>query len=556
MLKKNIERYLDKIIEIGPRAPGSWGELKAAKVVKGLLDEMGFNAELESFESPSHLAETSHLASVDGEMFTSLPSLFSPAGNVAGEVLFLGNCRTSVAEVGSDLSGKIGLLNSVGTYSERIDAILDFERCGLEGLIVVSPDMDVINSKIIRYPEIKRLPSVVVSYRTACALRSRVGEKFTLRVEHCEEPRSESVNVVAEIEGETNDWLVVAAHLDTAPFTVGANDNASGCALLLELASWMKNAPKSRNSVRFLFSGSEEYGGLDGCGVGAEAFFMMRNDDELERCVAFVAVDDVGNGLWPLELVVGGNKTFKDTVKSVDAGVPHGIIDDFKPACDYGAAVKRGIPYVWFTNALFTRATYHTPADTMEFLDVDTIVEMFPLLERVVDTLFNSSLFSPAAVDGDRIVRQARFADIPAIQEITKQAFKPVSLDRISENFFGEELGGRKWFEYKKASLKSQCEGNIYQVVVCEIDGKVVGYATMVLDFQRGVAQIGNNAVLPEYQGKGIGKAMQKEINRRMLESGFSKFKVSTLENDIAAQKVYEKLGFEKIASTCNYLKF
>jgi ribosomal protein S18 acetylase RimI-like enzyme len=48
---------------------------------------------------------------------------------------------------------------------------------------------------------------------------------------------------------------------------------------------------------------------------------------------------------------------------------------------------------------------------------------------------------------------------------------------------------------------------------------------------------------------------MQKEIKRRMIESGFSKFKVSTLENDIAAKKVYEKLGFEKIVSGCNFLK-
>ena len=103
--------------------------------------------------------------------------------------------------------------------------------------------------------------------------------------------------------------------------------------------------------------------------------------------------------------------------------------------------------------------------------------------------------------------------------------------------------------------MKAQCERNIYQVIVCEIDGEVVGYATMDLDFQRGVAMIGNNAVLPEHQGKGIGKAMQNEINRRMIESGFSKIKVSTLDNDVAAQKVYEKLGFEKILGTLNYLK-
>ena len=77
----------------------------------------------------------------------------------------------------------------------------------------------------------------------------------------------------------------------------------------------------------------------------------------------------------------------------------------------------------------------------------------------------------------------------------------------------------------------------------------------MSLDYQRGIAEIGNNAVLPNFQGQGIGKQLQKEIMRRMLESNFKKFKVSTLHNDIAAQKVYEKLGFEQIVGNLNYLK-
>jgi RimJ/RimL family protein N-acetyltransferase len=554
MLKNNIEKYLDQIVAIGPRAPGSWGELEAAKLVKELLDEMGFNTEIETFESPSHLAETSCLKSSGGKMYPSLPSMFSPAGDIEGELIFLGNCQTGMLGENSDLSGKIGIVNPSGTFQERITHFLSLEQRGLEGLIVISPDMDVINSKIIRYPEIKRLPSVVVSYRTACALQLLEGELFSLLVKHCSTSRNESVNTVAEIEGETDNWMVVVAHLDTASFTVGANDNASGCALLLELASQMIKGSKPKNNICFLFSGSEEYGGLDGCGVGAEAFFQKRQN-HLDKCIGLVAVDDVGNGLWPLELLVGGNNSFKEAIEKVDAGLPYRIIEDFKPACDHGAAVKRGIPYIWFTNALFTRATYHTPADTMEFLDINAIADIFPFVKKIVETFSCQTPFFPTVTDGDRIIRQARFMDIPIIQDITRLAFEPVSLDRMGKDFFGENLGGKEWHEYKNASMKDQCQGNIYQVIVCEVNEKTVGYATMSLDFQRGIAEIGNNAVHPDFQGKGIGKAMQKEIMRRMQESGFEKFKVSTLSNDIAAQKVYEKLGFIKIIEGYHYLK-
>ena len=92
-------------------------------------------------------------------------------------------------------------------------------------------------------------------------------------------------------------------------------------------------------------------------------------------------------------------------------------------------------------------------------------------------------------------------------------------------------------------------------IIVCEKAGVVVGYATMLYNEETKIAEIGNNAVYPDYQGQGIGKAMQREIARRMQEDGFSRFTVQTLTCDIVAQKIYEKLGYERIASNIFYLK-
>jgi len=311
---------------------------------------------------------------------------------------------------------------------------------------------------------------------------------------------------------------------------------------------------KPEATIYFLFSGSEENGGIDFCGAGAEAFFSNR-ELTLDRCIAHVFIDDIGNSLWPQNIWFGGNSNFKEAISAQVDETECRIVERLTPSCDFGAAIKRSIPYVWFNNASFPRPIYHTPEDTAEFFDLDVAAKLLPKVKRMTESLASCNTFFPFITDGERLLRPARFSDITDIKVITQLAFEPVSLDRMAEKYFNTQMGNKDWFEYKNRSLENQCKANIYNVIVCEIAGRVVGYATMSLDYERDIAEIGNNAVHPDFQGKGIGKMMQQEIMRRMIENGFEKFKVNTLSNDIAAQKVYEKLGFEKIITGIYYLK-
>jgi ribosomal protein S18 acetylase RimI-like enzyme len=556
MLKDNLAANLHEIIALGPRAPGSLDELTAAKYIKTRLDGFGIEqATIEPFTSASHCALDAELKDLNtSQEFEALPTLFSPGGTVTGELVFIGNCHTSYVENEPDLSGKIGLLNPSGSLQERIDFILDLEQRGLEALIVVSTALDLINTKAVRFPEVKRLPTISVSWRTACQLKQRVGNKFSINVTQQPEPRNESVNVVGKIPGSGDNWLLISAHIDSIPYGVGANDNAGGCTALLELARQLASEAQPEATIYLLFSGSEEYGGNDGCGAGAKAFYQQ-NLSKLGNCIAHLEIDDIGNFLSPQEIYIGGNKTFIDLFKALVADAPVRVVEKYDPGCDHGSAIKHGVPFAWFTNAMFPRPIYHTPQDSLEFVDIEMIVAAFKVIKQAVKLLSSRQPFLPYLNDDKRLIRPARYADIDEIKTITRLAFEPVSLDRMAQDYFATNLGDLEWHEYKNSSVGAQCEANIYQVIVCEVDGKTVGYATMALDFQRGIAEIGNNAVHPDFQGLGLGKAMQQEIMRRMLESGFNKFKVSTLTNDVIAQKIYEKLGFEKIISGIYYLK-
>ncbi|WP_238012038.1 M20/M25/M40 family metallo-hydrolase [Dactylosporangium sp. AC04546] len=70
------------------------------------------------------------------------------------------------------------------------------------------------------------------------------------------------VNLVAEIPGASPDAIELCAHWDTTPDTVGADDNASGVAGVLEAARLLRGLELPARTVRFCLFGGEETGFL------------------------------------------------------------------------------------------------------------------------------------------------------------------------------------------------------------------------------------------------------------------------------------------------------
>ena len=82
--------------------------------------------------------------------------------------------------------------------------------------------------------------------------------------------------------------LALTLQADFTPYTAGANDNASGVGVVLDLAARLAAKPLSHASVRLLLTGCEEVG----C-YGADAF-LGAHRDELGRAV-WIAIDTVGS---------------------------------------------------------------------------------------------------------------------------------------------------------------------------------------------------------------------------------------------------------------------
>ncbi len=547
-----IRKVLRKLsVEIGARAPGSPAEREAALWIKSEFDATGISAEINQFESPSCTCTGSKLTA-EGKAFRSTPLQFSPAGNVAGEFVFLGD--EEMAATASFKQGAVGMLMPVATLFDRQRLVRELAEKGLGGLVVISPMTDTVNGKLVRDPTQRRMPLVTVTHDVAESLMRYVGRTVELSVVATQSIHDGiSQNVVASIKGTSPHWMAVCAHYDSASSSPGALDNANGVAALLAVARRLHGTnPKA--SIHFVASGSEEYGGMDLTGRGMLNFFN-RMRDNLENCICLIDIDDIGRKIGTPIYYVAGPKLFRETVTSAPVTLRRSFKERWKfEGGDNGAAHQFGIPYVWFYDHSL-KTYYHTPKDTIRHVDFRKTAVFIDNIEAMVRHLANCGPFSSYVRTEFVTVRPARFEDIPSICDITEKAFEPVSLARMRQDFFGERLGAKNWSVYKCRDLEEFCRQRIYQVIVAESAGRVVGYATWLFDSEQGIAEIGNNAVHPEFQGKGIGRALQKEVERRMREEGFTRFTVNTLGVDIAAQKLYEKLGYIRYAESVYYLR-
>ena len=111
-------------------------------------------------------------------------------------------------------------------------------------------------------------------------------------------PPGPSRNIILELPGGGEGVVILGAHYDTTPDSVGANDNASGMGVLLALAEMLARPPWSNQAVsvfpftlRFIAFGSEETG-LH----GSWHYVEQLTDAEIADIRVMINLDSVGSG--------------------------------------------------------------------------------------------------------------------------------------------------------------------------------------------------------------------------------------------------------------------
>jgi hypothetical protein len=220
-------------------------------------------------------------------------------------------------------------------------------------------------------------------------------------------------------------WIIVSAHFDhlgvrEGVLYPGADDNASGVAMMLEVArSLVEGAERPRRSVMFVGFDLEEVG------LFGSRYFVEHSPVPLDRIALFLTADMIGGalgGVCEAYLFVMGSEHapgLRPWVERASAGRPvtvallgSDVIDPLGPVTarsDYGPFRNRKVPYLFFSTG--EGAHYHSPGDTAETLD-------YPKVEA------NSRIILG-------IVREAASADeVPAWSDPPEYAFSEIATMR------------------------------------------------------------------------------------------------------------------------------
>lgn len=222
-------------------------------------------------------------------------------------------------------------------------------------------------------------------------------------------------NIIAVLPGKDkrlkHEYIVVGSHYDhlgmggqgsgsRRPDTLGvhpgADDNASGDAVVLELAKHFKKAGSPR-SIIFAFFGAEEQGL-----VGSKHFLeWMRQDDaqrknlpkDIKGIVAMVNLDMVGR-MRDNALSVSGTGTssgFKAMAEQVagQTGLHVTCVPDGYGPSDQASFVAADIPVLFLTTG--GHMEYHTPADVPSTLNYEGMQQTLDYTKQLVSRLASMS---------------------------------------------------------------------------------------------------------------------------------------------------------------------
>ena len=194
-----------------------------------------------------------------------------------------------------------------------------------------------------------------------------------------------SHNVVLEIPGEIDEWIVLTAHYDSTSLSTGAYDNMSGSIGILAMAEHFMTAPHKRG-IRMILCGSEERGLL-----GSKAW--VRDYPQLaEKCVLNVNLDMIGSIMGKFHACVTGEDKLVGYIEyfanemGFGIGVRQGVYSsDSSPMADVG------IPAVSFARlAANNTGTIHNSYDTLKLMKAEHMAADIAFIQAFTDRMANA----------------------------------------------------------------------------------------------------------------------------------------------------------------------
>ena len=366
------------------RMGGSDAELQAAKYLQDYCAKLGMNAVIEDF--PVDMANMQEAVfEADGISITCKGYL--NAGNAEIEAPFY-YLRSTEPYALKQCKGKIVMIDGYMGYWMYQDLLEN----GAVGFVTYDGNANYadrdIDQRELRAQVHKgnKIPGVNINAKDAIALINKgvTTAKITLKQEEYE---GNSRNVIADLPGEIDEYIVLTAHYDSTSLSQGAYDNMSGSVGLLGIAEYFLNHPH-RYGLRFVWCGSEERGLL-----GAKAY-CRDHEEDLKKVALNINLDMIGCIMGKF---IGCCSTEEKLVHYIsymgsELRFPISVKQDVYSS-DSTPFADKGVPALSFARiAPPNTATIHNSYDTIAVMKGEQMVEDIDFIIAFTDRMANAKL--------------------------------------------------------------------------------------------------------------------------------------------------------------------
>ena len=208
----------------------------------------------------------------------------------------------------------------------------------------------------------------------------------------------ENIIVTKNSSIDTQKNLIISAHYDSAEDSVGANDNGSGVAAVLELARILKDTEIPYNIKFILFSGEEKYM------LGSRWYVGKLTEDERKQIIGVINIDTIAekSDLGYMAMIEGNKRP--DNAEYDDEGLKklaelnkNSMSELFTPSdrffltmatnSDHYPFALVNIPAVSIVQDWQDGLNVNDSSDVKENMDIQRIVEVIDQVMEVLPTI-------------------------------------------------------------------------------------------------------------------------------------------------------------------------
>ncbi|WP_417446850.1 M28 family peptidase [Kangiella sp.] len=384
--------------EVGPRMAGTPGDAAAVKWGVAKLEELGFDkvwTEPVTFPTWKRGTEKAEVIAPYPQplVITALGfSVGTPEGGLSAEIVEFNTLEDLVSAPEGVAEGKIVFIKNRmkrardgSGYGPAVSArgrgAVEAAKKGAEAILIRSIGTDshrMAHTGMMRYEEgVKRIPAAALSAPDADLLENMIrrGKPVVIKldIDAQDGPDYTSHNVIGEIRGseKPEEYVILAAHLDSWDLGTGALDDGAGIGITVAAAELIARLPeRPKRSIRVIMFANEEQGLVGG------KFYAGAHKEELNRIIT-AAESDFGAGkIWHLDSRVK-QEAIPVVEKMVKVMEPLGITygnnragggPDLIPLRGYGISVfslrQDGTDYFDY---------HHTPDDTFDKVDKESL---------------------------------------------------------------------------------------------------------------------------------------------------------------------------------------